>query len=476
MQLPVLQRSNDPIRDGDMVPSSFIPYPELNNADIIDNSLDPELKLPRRASLVIMITANALLQLNSLVEISFFIIVSSSNEYALHLGGTSTFSGIVIGIPTIFSGLALIPLARYDRGGYKIPLHVSCAASLLGHILYALAYRFSYLYLILIGRMVSGLSFTLWMYCKRFCSDPSLVGVRRRTTLAACLVVGQGLGISLGPFAGGLLYKVGFANDIWNGFTAPAWVMVGVWSVFWVLAALWYEDAPSAPAPTPISNAADDIVPEEITASPAPPLPTPYILTTQQWGVIACMCWFAMTCFFILGAWESNLPVFGAATAQLHWTPFSAGNFIALGGITTFPFLMLNFVLARRTQDRLILASGTFLGLAALVVFLVLLSTRGHAVNYGSLFFCWWAVALGFNLATTVTMSTLSKQLPAHWNGRTSLAIQYSNYTGRVAGAVWGGSGVAVGMRGYVGLQIALVGVGAVLFIGLWRDLKTKVG
>jgi len=47
---------------------------------------------------------------------------------------------------------------------------------------------------------------------------------------------------------------------------------------------------------------------------------------------------------------------------------------------------------------------------------------------------------------------------------------------GRVTGAIWGGSGVIVGMKNYVGLQIAFVGIGSVLFSTLWRDLKAKTG
>ncbi|KAG6829729.1 hypothetical protein H0H92_003688 [Tricholoma furcatifolium] len=425
-----------------------------------------------------MISANLLLQ------ISFFIIVSSSNEYALHLGGTSTFSGIVIGIPTAFSGLALVPLAKYDRGTYSLPLHVACGASILGHTLYALAYYTNFLYLILLGRIVSGLGFTLWMYCKRYCTDPRIVGVRRRTTLAAWLVLGQGIGMSFGPFVGGLFYKVGFGgrgSDLWNGFTAPAWVMAAVWIAFWVIVWKYYEDIPEdqrafevAPSPTAVPGEAIEL--QDTTAS-RPTLPSPLLrLSPQQWGVVLCMCWFSMTCFFVLGGWESNIPVFGATTSQFHWSPYAAGNFLALGGATAFPFLALNLFFARRTQDRFILAFGASLGLCALVTFLSLLSEGGKAVNYAAVLVCWCAVALGFNLASTVTMSMLSKQLPPKWNGRTSLAIQYSNYTGRVAGAVWGGSGVSVGMRSYVGLQVCMVGVGAVLSTGLWRNLKTKTG
>ena len=63
-------------------------------------------------------------------------------------------------------------------------------------------------------------------------------------------------------------------------------------------------------------------------------------VTPQQWGVIICMCYYTMTCFFILGCWEVNIPIFTAHA--LDYSPYCAGNFIALSGITAFPFLILN--------------------------------------------------------------------------------------------------------------------------------------
>lgn len=98
---------------------------------------------------------------------SFFVIVSSSSAYSEHLGGNATFSGVVIGIPTAFACIALVPMMKYDGGTYKRPLHWICASAVLGHILYGLAYRANFLYLILFGRMVNGLAFTGFMYSKR---------------------------------------------------------------------------------------------------------------------------------------------------------------------------------------------------------------------------------------------------------------------------------------------------------------------
>jgi len=375
---------------------------------------------------------------------------------------------------------------------------VSCGASIIGHILYGCAYKANFLYLILIGRIVNGFGFTMWMYCKRYCSDARIVGARRRTTLASFLVMGQGLGMSLGPFAGGLLYKVGFGNALFNGFTSPAWVMAVVWCIFWVCVRLFYVDVPkdvyhSGQTTSSASKASgafpsDSIMSEEKmttpkTASTSSNAHTPkskhsflqkFHMSPSQWGVLACMCWFAMTCFFILGAWESNLPVFGASRPEFHWSPTAVGNFIALGGITAFPFLVLNVFLIRRIEDRVILATGSCLGLSSLLVFLSLLRTG--KINYGSVFMCWWATALGLNIASVVPVSLLSKQLPPSWNSWLSLAIQYSMYTGRVLGAIWGGSGVKVGMMVYTGVEIAIVGIGMVMFLVLWDSLKAKKG
>lgn len=166
-----------------------------------------------------------------------------------------------------------------------------------------------------------------------------------------------------------------------------------------------------------------------------------------------------------------NVPVY---FASVQLSPFSAGNFIALGGIITFPFLILNLLLARSTEDRHILLSGVSIGLCGLIIFLALL--EAERVTYWTMFVCWWLVALGFNLASTVTVSLLSKQLPQAWNTRTSLAIQYSNYAGRVSGAVWGGSGIAIGMKAYTGLEMAIVGIGVILYTSFWKKLKTKTG
>lgn len=452
---------------------------------------NPEFKLPKMSSLVVVLFANVFMQL------SFFIIIPSSSVYAESLGGGQTFSGLVIGIPTVVSTLTLGPMMKYDKGGYKVPIHLCCFISIVGNLCYALAHKADFLYLILIGRMIIGVSFTFFMYSNKYCSDPRIVGIRRRTTLAAYLVMGQGCALSLGPFVGGALYKIGFGPNgdrlIFNGFTSPGWFMAAIWALFWGIVTIFFEDVQS---PT---HGARSFPASEIELRPShseqPPDPSPvqlsrhtsfsqdiderevFVLEPSHWGVIITMCWFGMTCFFILGSWEANIPIFAASSeSSLGYSPFKSGNLIAIGGATIFPLLFANLFVGKMVQDRMTLAVGSFIGTVGLILFEVLLTKSTKGITFDTLLVSWMLVALGFNLSTTCTLSLLSKKLPGQWNGRVSTAIQCSNYLDRATGAIWGGSGVIVGMRSYIGLQIAFVGIGSVLFSTLWRDLKAKTG
>jgi hypothetical protein len=326
--------------------------------------------------------------------------------------------------------------------------------SIVGNICYALAHKANFLYLILIGRMIMGIAFTFFMYAKMYCSDPRIVGIRRRTTLAAYLVIGQTGGVCLGPFLGGALYKVGFGPDgdqlVFNGFTSPGWVMATTWLLFWVAVTLFFEDVHET-TPAARSSHTNGIEPQSFSQPQKQPtdFPSPqssrstsftldtdekekFVLGPSQWGVIITMCWVAMTCFFILGSWEVNIPIFAASSeSSLRYSPFESGNLIAIGGATILPFLLANVFVGKRVQDRMTLIAGSFIGMVGLVVFEALLIKSSLAITFATLLVPWMFVTLGFNLSTTCTLSLLSKKFPDEWNTRMSVAIQLGNYTVR---------------------------------------------
>ena len=306
------------------------------------------------------------------------------------------------------------------------------------------------------------------MYAKKYCSDPRIVGIRQRTTLAACLVMGQASGVSLGPFLGGVLYKIGFGpNGDWtilNGFTSPGWIMVAAWLLFWGAVTVFFKDVEetspiarfSEPAqktehqpPSPQLQGEPKLQekPRLQEESPNPSSTTlsryssssqdvngteKFVAGPKHWAMIFTISWFAMTCFFILGSWEANIPIFaGSSESSLNYTPFQSGNLIAIGGAITFPFLLANLFVGKRLQDRLTLAAGTSIGTIGMILFIALLAKSSQSITFATLLVSWMFVTLGFNLSTTCTLSLLSKKLPGEWNGRVSFIIQCSNYTVR---------------------------------------------
>ncbi|KAF8991312.1 major facilitator superfamily domain-containing protein [Cyathus striatus] len=439
----------------------------ISPIDIVNDEI-PESRLPSIKSLAVVMAGNALFQL------SFFIVVPSASLYVEYLGGTSTFSGLIIGIPTVFSGIALLVVKRFDGGQYRRPFVIAYIAALIGNVIYALAYTFNFLYLLLIGRMIVGISFTSFMFSRMYCADPRIVGIRRRTTLASWYVLGQVFGFSIGPWVGGMLYKTGFGNPGFNGYTAPGWVMAGVWLAFWIVSGRFFEDVPKVSSGTRTRRPAiGEIEMNSLAANVAnEPPPSFFALTLQQKCLLLCMCYYSTAYFFVLSSWECNIPIF--TEAVLGYTPYQAGNFIAIGAAVAYPFLFLNVRYVNRFQDRVILVTGTSLGLLGLLILLAILTT--DTVHFGSFFVAWFLVALGFNLASTCTLSLLSKQMPGNWNTKASMAIQYSNYIGRVTGAIMGGAGVKMGMEKYAAIQIAVVGIGIVMKFVLWTELKAKTG
>ena len=45
----------------------------------------------------------------------------------------------------------------------------------------------------------------------------------------------------------GLLYKIGFTNEIFNGMTGPGWVTALIWVLFWILSTQLFKEVPIQP-------------------------------------------------------------------------------------------------------------------------------------------------------------------------------------------------------------------------------------
>lgn len=441
--------------------------------------------------------SSIVLALNFLLNMTFFIIVPTSANYANELGASTWFSGLTVGVSVVVSGLLLVPFSmRYDRV-YRFPILFGAVCIILGQVVYALAGLADTAWLMFGGRMLIGAGFVSWRYVKSYFTDAAVVGTEKRTMMAACLVTSQVAGMAVGPYVGGLLSKkvrpMTDEHRLWNGFTASGWVMVGVFAMFFGVTWIVFRE------PVEVTNKAEAQMELSALSAPAsaarrskemlvrqdPTLPSMFreLNSTQKFSVIT-MCWFSMVNFLVLGAWEVNIPIFGHL--RFGWTEYNAGNVIALGGLATMPILFGLVFAAKYIQDRLILAGGTLVGLFGLSLHMGALESPAKSavgklagleeLNFGSFFTSWFFVSLGYNALTTITLALLSKQLPAKYNGLTSTVIQLSNNVGRISGALWGATVYQVGQFSIVSLELAVTLVGTCLIGFMWRKMNVASG
>lgn len=495
-------------RDDELPPISTLPdlaavelavpstSPCASLAALVPVAVDADHVPPFSQSAVVLL-------LNFLLNMTFFIIVPTSAAYANQLGASTWFSGLTIGISTLIAGLFLVPFSKRYNRVYRFPILFSSACILVGEVVYALAGAADTAWLMFVGRVILGAGFVSWMYVKKYMTDAAVVGTHKRTMMAACLVTTQVGGMAVGPFIGGLLSKQVRPMDdehrIWNGFTASGWLMAGIFGGFFALTWFVFVDPvqlvpnsqlelgalPATQASTQTRamterNAKD--------AADAPGEPTLRSMVRELNGAqkfsVLTMCWFSMVNFLVLGAWEANIPVFGQL--RFGWSEYNAGNVIALGGLATMPILFALVFAARHVQDRLILAAGLLFGLLGLSLHMGSLESPAHSavarlgmlhsLNFGSFFTSWFLVALGYNMLTTVTLSLLSKQVPAKYNGLTSTVIQLSNYSGRISGALWGSTIYQVGQFSIVSLELAVTLIGTFLIGFMWRKMDVQRG
>ncbi|SPO30594.1 uncharacterized protein UTRI_05211 [Ustilago trichophora] len=436
------------------------------------------------------------LLLNFLLNMTFFIIVPTSAAYANELGASTWFSGLTIGISTLIAGLFLVPFSKRYNRVYRFPILFSSVCILVGEIVYALAGAADTAWLMFVGRIVLGAGFVSWMYVKKYMTDAAVVGTQKRTMMSACLVTTQVGGMAVGPYIGGLLSKkirpMTDQDRLWNGFTASGWLMAGIFALFFVATWFVFKDPVDVTqlgevelAPLSNTNTANKQSPGKDARQEEPTLRSMMrdLDATQKFSV-ATMCWFSMVNFLVLGAWEANIPVFGHL--RFGWSEYNAGNVIALGGLATMPILFGLVFAAKYLQDRLILAAGLLFGLLGLSLHMGSLESPTKSavdrlgnlteLNFGSFFTSWFLVALGYNMLTTVTLSLLSKQVPAKYNGLTSTVIQLSNYSGRISGALWGSTIYQVGQFSIVSLELAVTLIGTCLIGFMWRKMDVGRG
>ncbi|KAL2902354.1 hypothetical protein RDABS01_027436 [Bienertia sinuspersici] len=171
-----------------------------------------------------------------LYMVNTYIIVPTADDYSLKLGAAATVCGIIIGAMAVAQVFSSVYFSAWSNKSYFRPLVFSSIVLFLGNILYALAYDFNSIWILLIGRLLCGLG-SARAVNRRYISD--CVPLKIRMQASAGFVSASALGMACGPALAGLLQtKFKLFNLTFDQNTLPGWVMAAAWLVNLVF--LWF--------------------------------------------------------------------------------------------------------------------------------------------------------------------------------------------------------------------------------------------
>ncbi|CAM0952518.1 unnamed protein product [Alopecurus aequalis] len=171
-----------------------------------------------------------------LYMVNTYIVVPTADDYATSLGAAATVCGIIIGSMPVAQVFSSVYFSAWSNRSYFRPLLFSSVVLLLGNVMYAMAYDFDSLTVLLVGRALCGMG-SARAVNRRYISD--CVPPRIRMQASAAFVSASALGMACGPAIAGLLqvnFKL-YAFTI-NQETLPGWVMAFSWLAYLIW--LWF--------------------------------------------------------------------------------------------------------------------------------------------------------------------------------------------------------------------------------------------
>ncbi|GAB4834329.1 hypothetical protein Ancab_032583 [Ancistrocladus abbreviatus] len=175
-----------------------------------------------------------------LYMVNTYIIVPTADDYATSLGAAATVCGIIIGAMAIAQVFSSVYFSAWSNKSYFKPLIFSSIVLFLGNTLYALAYDFKSIWVLLIGRLFCGLG-SARAVNRRYISDCVPLNIRMQAS--AGFVSASALGMACGPALAGILqtnfkiYKLTINQD-----TLPGWVMAAAWLVYLVWLGISFKE------------------------------------------------------------------------------------------------------------------------------------------------------------------------------------------------------------------------------------------
>eukprot|EP00923_Selenidium_pygospionis_P045134 GHVN01077868.1.p1 GENE.GHVN01077868.1~~GHVN01077868.1.p1 ORF type:complete len:548 (+),score=33.23 GHVN01077868.1:95-1738(+) len=179
---------------------------------------------------------------------NYYIVIPTASQYGRSIGLSPTFSGVLLAMAPLASLLSSVVYSLWSSRSFRAPLLFCTVLLVAGNGMYALALDYQAPWMLLMGRMLVGLGGNRAVN-RRYIAD--FVPLSQRTMHSAIFVAVGSLGMSIGPGVQPLLANLNFTlmGYTVNNLTAPGWVMVGAWILFFFLTAALFREPERRYAP-----------------------------------------------------------------------------------------------------------------------------------------------------------------------------------------------------------------------------------
>ena len=128
---------------------------------------------------------------------NYYVVGPTSNAYMVSLGSHEALAGILIGCMPWAAMFSAVLYSIWTNTSFRRPLVFSAFMLTLGNFLYASAYKFESIWLVMIGRALTGLGGPRGIN-RRYIADTTTP--EQRTAVSAAFVACSGLGMAIGPY------------------------------------------------------------------------------------------------------------------------------------------------------------------------------------------------------------------------------------------------------------------------------------
>ncbi|KAJ7550770.1 hypothetical protein O6H91_07G117600 [Diphasiastrum complanatum] len=176
-----------------------------------------------------------------LYMVNYYIVVPTSDLYAEQLHVPPTMNGVIIGAMPLTALVSSLVYSWWSNYSYTAPLIFSTLLLISGNFMYAVALYYNSVWLLIIGRGLSGLGGARAIN-RRFLVDH--VPAKQLTSASAAFVIASSLGMAAGPSLAGILNNLDFkfGGAPVNNVTSPGWLMGFLWITYLILVIVCFKE------------------------------------------------------------------------------------------------------------------------------------------------------------------------------------------------------------------------------------------